>query len=335
MHSYWTEVLKDISEVARRALHNLVIDNTPPLPQCYEREFIQVASSLRKDAILGEVLSDQEVVKQKIKTIIVSAANTFQDTEKILQDFEADAQRSLSLLEKEFADINNFVRQIDEKKSQRLEKEMESFRDTSGEYTKRIAEAMMDIGKYREKLDLLTRELDEDHLTGVFNRRTWEHDIREICESANRERNERKGFCVALLDINQFRDINEIYGYSIGDAILRQFGNLIKQHFTVAGSVYRFGGDEFAVIMPGIELGEAKRYVESLISRLSKTIFLADKGETRISITLSCGITIWHIGMSADQVTDSAERALFEAKEAGRNSIKIVELNESQKNRRD
>ena len=323
MSNYWTEIIKDISEVARRALHNLVVDNTPPLPKCYEREFIEVASAMQKDAILGEVLSEQEYIKEKIKTVILSATNTFQDTQKILQDFEIDAQRSLSLLEKEFSDINEFVKKIDQEKSEELGKEMESFIGNSNDYTKRIATAMLDIGKYAEKLEKLTKELDEDHLTGVFNRRAWEHDIKEICQSANRDQDTNKGFCVAMVDIDHFKQINDTYGHSIGDAILRQFGNLIKNHFTVYGSVYRYGGDEFAVIMPGIAMEEAARHLKSLTSKLAKTRFLADKGKTRISVTLSCGLYCWQRGDEPGHVTDAADSALYEAKRAGRNCIKI------------
>jgi len=81
MPNNWTELLKDISEVARRSLHNLVIDNTPPLPQCYEREFMEVASDLKKNNILREVLTDQDKIKVTLKAIISSASDSIEEAQ--------------------------------------------------------------------------------------------------------------------------------------------------------------------------------------------------------------------------------------------------------------
>jgi len=324
MSNNWTELLKDISEVARQSLHNLVIDNTPPLPQCYEREFIEVASNLGKETILQEVLTDQDQVKIKLKTIIASASDTFSETQKILRDFEADAQRSLALLEKEFADINEFVRKIDSDKGARMEKNLDSFMDTSSEYTKRIATAMLDIGKYREKLELLSKQIDQDHLTGVYNRRAWANDIKEICEAANRDAQTDKGFCVVMIDIDHFKRINDTHGHPIGDAVLKQFGALLKNHFTVTGSAYRYGGDEFALIMPGMDFEEAEKHVKLFRSKLAKTIFVAHRGKARINVTISCGIAQWIPGNNHEEVVEKADHALYQAKQAGRNCIMMA-----------
>jgi diguanylate cyclase len=280
---------------------------------------------MRKETILQEVLSDQEHIKLKLKTIIASAGDTFQETQKILQDFEEDAQRSLALLEKEFADISEFVRKLDKKKSDQLDRNMDSFLDSGSEYTKKIAAAMLDIGKYQEKLDLLSKQIDQDHLTGVYNRRAWEHDIKEICRAANKDAETDKGFCVVMLDIDHFKKINDTHGHPIGDAILKQFGSLLKNHFTVTGSVYRYGGDEFAIIMPGMSIEEAERHVKSLRSQLGKTVFIARQGKTRINITISCGLSQWSPGMDHEEVVKKADNALYEAKEAGRNCIRKSE----------
>ncbi len=326
MSNSWTELLKDISEVARRSLHNLVLENTPPLPQCYEREFIEVASDMRKEAILHEVLTDQEEIKIRLKTIITSAGDTFQQTQKILQDFEADAQQSLALLEKEFAEISNFVKKLDKKKSAQLDRNMDSFLDTGEEYTRRIASAMLDIGKYQEKLELLSKQIDQDHLTGVYNRRAWENDIREICREANKDAQADKGFCVAMLDIDHFKKINDTYGHPIGDAILKQFGGMLKNHFTATGSVYRYGGDEFAIIMPGMTVKEVESHLKSLRSQIAKTMFIAQHGKTRINITISCGLSQWSPGYGEETVVASADNALYEAKKAGRNCIRTASV---------
>ncbi len=324
MVTHWTEMLKDISEVARQSLHNLVIDNTPPLPQCYEREFMEVASDLKKNSILREVLTDQDKIKVTLKTIISSASDSIEEAQKILHDFETDAQKSLSLLEKEFSDISNFMAGIDEKKGEQLDRNMGSFLDAGSEYTKRIGAAMLDIGKFHEKLAQLSKQIDQDHLTGVYNRRAWEHDVVEISSAANREADREKGFTVAMIDIDHFKHINDTHGHPIGDAVLKQFGALIKNHFTATGSVYRYGGDEFAVIMPGMGLREAVRHVELFRTRLEKTVFVAQHGKTRINITTSCGLAEWKPAVKAEDVVGGADRALYEAKEAGRNCVKAV-----------
>lgn len=324
MSTHWTELLKDISEVARQSLHNLVLNNTPPLPRCYEREFLAVASHLRKHTILHEVLTDQDQVRLRLKKIINSAADTFEDAQAVLQDFETDAQRSLALLEKQFSDIYESVKEIDEKKSKKLNGNMGIFRETSEEYTRRIADAMLDIGKYHEKLVHLTRDLDQDHLTGMYNRRTWEKDLREITEAANRDADKDKGFSIVMMDIDHFKIINDEYGHPIGDAILRQFGALLKNHFTAAGSVYRYSDDEFAAIMPGMNIKNAASHVKTLKLQLEKTVFLAQEGEIRLNITISCGISEWKPSLMPQEIVDLADKALYEAKQSGRNCIKTA-----------
>lgn len=324
MSTHWTELLKDISEVARQSLHNLVINNTPPLPQCYEREFLEVASDLKKHAILHEILTDQDQAQNRLKTIINSAAHTFEDAGTILQEFETDAQQSLALLEREFSDINEFVKKIDARKSEKLDRNVDSFLDTGNEYAKRIAAAMLDIEKYHEKLIRLTKEMDQDHLTGVYNRRTWEHDIMDITGAANRDADTDKGFSIAMMDIDHFKTINDEHGHPIGDAILKQFGAMLKNHFTATGSVYRYGGDEFAAIMPGMDIKEAEAHIEALQRQVEKTVFLTRKKKIRINITTSCGISTWKPSHLPQDIVDSADKALYDAKHAGRNCIKTA-----------
>ncbi len=323
MNNNWTKILTDISEVARQSLHNLVSDNTPPLPQCYEREFMQVATRLKKDTVLQEVMTDQAECRARLKAIMTSAGDSLDGAEKILKDFETDALKSLALLEKEFEAINDFIKAIDEKQGEKLGRNINSFLDAGNEYTRKIGNAMLDIRQHRKKLGLLAEEIDLDNLSGTYNAQTWHHDIQEITEAANRDADSNKGFCLAVIDIDNFRQINDTYGHPIGDAILRQLGLLTKNHFTASGSVYRYGGDEFAVIMPGIQIDEALRHVESFQSQLAKTVMIADGGKTRIKVTTSCGISCWKPAMTAEEVVDRAEMALSAAKKSGRNCVRI------------
>jgi diguanylate cyclase (GGDEF)-like protein len=154
-----------------------------------------------------------------------------------------------------------------------------------------------------------------DGLTGVFNRRYFETRILEEIARALRYSNE---VSVLMIDIDHFKELNDEFGHLLGDEALRRVSTIFTQHLRKSDILCRFGGDEFAVLLPETSIEVAESVAEKL-RRLAEQYEFA--GVPR-PVTLSIGIaTLPNNGRTRDQLIRAADQALYAAKESGRNRV--------------
>lgn len=163
-----------------------------------------------------------------------------------------------------------------------------------------------------------------DPLTGLANRRHFEqHQIEELYRA------QRLGYPVSLLmlDVDFFKGYNDRYGHAEGDACLAALANLMKDRFKRAGEmVARVGGEEFAVLLPGLDLNAARQCAEALGMAIYD-LHLPHAGSVWGRVTVSIGCSCWSVeqGGDTEQIMDglarTADQALYEAKSAGRNQV--------------
>ncbi len=157
-----------------------------------------------------------------------------------------------------------------------------------------------------------------DPLTGIGNRRDFQNHLKWL--SAQSERNGDL-FSVALLDLDHFRQINDTYGRQIGNLVLRHVAESINAALRETDRVFRWGGEEFVVIMPGIELREAQAVMERVRSRVENAPCALPDGRT-IPMTVSAGVEGWNRASSTtDTVMFNADLRLYLAKKLGRNRV--------------
>ncbi|MGZ5000651.1 MAG: CHASE domain-containing protein [Methylomonas sp.] len=176
----------------------------------------------------------------------------------------------------------------------------------------------IDITEHKEMEEELWELATTDGLTGFLNRR---HFIVRLQEEFDRmQRNEDLQSSVLMLDLDHFKKINDRYGHAAGDAVLNHFAKIIHSQQRKIDVVGRVGGEEFAIILPDTELAEARFFAE----RLRKTVEdrpLQHEAD-RIEITVSIGIALLSAtSKSPDKVLREADRALYEAKDTGRNRV--------------
>ena len=161
----------------------------------------------------------------------------------------------------------------------------------------------------------LRRALTADHLTGVLNRRCFlERATREIARQA-----EKGGVsCVAMLDVDHFKSLNDRFGHAAGDTVLVGIAEVLRNIAGSADLVGRLGGEEFAVFMPAVDVAEAMRTAEALRAGVS-ALCLSHDGQS-LEVTVSIGISV---DRSADlkQLMAEADAALYSAKRGGRNRV--------------
>ncbi len=168
-----------------------------------------------------------------------------------------------------------------------------------------------------------------DALTGFYNRRQLEERIKQETAKAKRQ---KTPLCAIMIDIDFFKRINDVYGHAAGDLVLKTVSRTMRsqlREYDVAG---RYGGEEFAILLPFTRTEEAVMVAERLRQSVeNKKIDLSKVNHETpnkiINVTISLGIYEFKITDSADDLLKNADKALYEAKETGRNKV-IVKFDE-------
>ncbi len=157
-----------------------------------------------------------------------------------------------------------------------------------------------------------------DGLTGIFNRRYFEMRITEEMERARRYEN---ALALIMVDIDHFKRLNDEFGHLLGDEVLRQVSTLFDQNLRKSDIVSRYGGEEFVVLMPQTTVEHAASAAE----KLRKTVEAHSFPGVARPVTISMGVASFPVdGDSRDALVAAADRALYIAKQAGRNRVIVA-----------
>jgi len=164
----------------------------------------------------------------------------------------------------------------------------------------------------------LRRQATHDALTRILNRGAIMERIAIEMERAYRE---NENLCIAMVDLDHFKDVNDTFGHSAGDTVLCETASRMSSVLRPYDSIGRYGGEEFIVVFPRCDVSAAAAIAE----RIRRSISIAPVGarNERISVTASIGIAEARNSKDADAVIREADRALFRAKQAGRNRIEF------------
>lgn len=175
--------------------------------------------------------------------------------------------------------------------------------------------------KLRESLQ---NQAIHDPLTGLYNRRYLEETMdREL----HRARRQQTFLGVVMMDLDHFKDFNDIFGHTAGDALLSAVANVITTGIRAEDIACRYGGEEFLLIMPGASLETTRERAENLRQSL-KNLQVKYQGQLLKSTTISLGVAIFpDHGLTAEEVIAAADAALYRAKQAGRDRVEIASLN--------
>jgi len=155
-----------------------------------------------------------------------------------------------------------------------------------------------------------------DTLTGLYNRR---HFLSLAQNEAERSLRNRVPFSILLMDVDRFKQYNDAFGHDEGDKVLRALGDAIRKNFRTMDTGFRHGGEEFLVLLPETTGEAALIPAERLRTRFSEISFLPHPDEEPRKVTLSIGVAEFRAGFSIDDLVRYADRAMYAAKNAGRN----------------
>jgi len=157
-------------------------------------------------------------------------------------------------------------------------------------------------------------EARTDALTGLPNRRAFDDElIRRVAESARKQTT----FCLIMLDIDRFKSLNDRYGHPAGDYVLRHLAKVLRNTFREMDMVARFGGEEFAAILPSTSAEDGKLAARRVGATVAKSEFRSRQGLLRV--TISIGLAAVCKGDSPASLVQRADKALYASKRGGRN----------------
>jgi diguanylate cyclase (GGDEF)-like protein len=204
-----------------------------------------------------------------------------------------------------FEDLENYRRHLEERVAER-----------TAELEKASAEKERLIAMLRERSLLLERESQEDALTGVANRRCFMQRLAAEIEVALAV---GQPLTVAIADLDHFKAVNDELGHPVGDRALRQSALLMRRNCRHSDLVARVGGEEFALILPGMTRADALVFCETLRESVAAHDWQTIHRE--LSITISIGVAQWDGSAELDELVHAADTQLYRAKRAGRNQV--------------
>ena len=174
-----------------------------------------------------------------------------------------------------------------------------------------------DISARKNKELRLVSEAMTDPLTGLPNRRSFKAAIDRCLATAQ----EGQDHCIAVFDIDRFKQVNDRYGHDAGDAVLRTFAEVVRRVVRDSDAIARVGGEEFAVLFHAITVPQALAICDRLRTEMAKAVTIID--EEAVRVTVSGGVAL--LGRRGpDFALKQADRALYTAKRGGRDQMALA-----------
>ncbi|MDD2832865.1 MAG: GGDEF domain-containing protein [Methylotenera sp.] len=189
-------------------------------------------------------------------------------------------------------------------------------RDEFSQSQKQAQEAERRIQELTAELDYIGQVAHQDYLTGALNRRGMDEAIAREFGRADRH---NTMLCIAMLDIDHFKKLNDTLGHATGDEALTHLVRVLKDVLRTTDVLARYGGEEFIIILPDTPQDEAVKVITRVQRELTKNFFMHNN--ERVLITFSAGVAERIAGETPEQIIPRADAALYQAKHSGRNQV--------------
>lgn len=304
------DYIKHIGNDAFKRLKDL---NIPPYPKYYQdsfKEFLkdrknkEIDALMKKNSYLIEPIIDNQDSKMidSCYHIAKESIKEFSKTNEHIKKSSID----LSKITKDLEDLDNT-------------KLLESFNDFHKNLLKTLKEADTTIIKLQEEILQLEKESNIDPLTKLYNKRTLLKDLETILDFG---KDKNLDLSLIIFDLDDFKHINDTYGHIAGDKTLIYVAKVLKNSLRSEVKTYRFGGEEFVIVLNRIDIQKAKKIANRILKTISESKLIY-KNNT-IKITMSGGITAHKAKDTIDSIIERADKALYKAKDNGKNRVEII-----------
>ncbi|MGC8616396.1 MAG: GGDEF domain-containing protein [Desulfurella sp.] len=300
-----------IEELISETLNKAIEENVSLTPYNYYKLFVEIAMRKGIDYNSLKNYLYEEYTKQ----------------DELLDPIKEKINLIIENLKKEMSEIsNNISKTIAAQENVNLEdssnayEELEKLKKINLSLRINLEKAMRNIEQERQSLEKIKVKVYRDGLTGLYLREYLQIKLKENLYFMQRY---GRIFSLQMIDVDDFKDINDKFGHQIGDNVLCQIGNLIKKNIRTSDIPIRYGGDEFVVLMPETDINSAKKVAEKFVQKMSKVVFR--KKDEEFKVTFSIGLTSVRKDDTFESIMERVDAALYSSKRSGKNSITIFD----------
>lgn len=257
--------------------------------------------------------TDMHELRNSIEVLVNEVASSMTDTLSDTSQFSQLIDKSFDNLER----VEDEAMSMDEVMTviRQLVVESREIRHSTRFLNNQLETATKEINQLKSQLAEVQQDALFDSLTSLYNRRSFDSDINTLCRSEQK-------MCLILADIDHFKTFNDTYGHLFGDTVIKGIARRLQLSCRDGIQAYRFGGEEFALIVPNKSLRIARQFGESLRRAVEKLSVKDRRTSKQIgNITISMGVAELEPGESAESLIERTDKLLYEAKELGRNRV--------------
>lgn len=276
---------------------------------------------------LKDVIYKQGALKHSLaesKTSVKNMMATFIDRLDVMTSTTTNYQQKISGFSKEIsntrntAEVEHIIREI-LNETETIQSEASRSQQIMLAAQKEVKEAEIRIKELEDKLSQMSELVREDQLTGSLNRRGMDDIFEREADRADRR---GTSLCIAMLDLDNFKKLNDTHGHAAGDEALIHVVRIVKQTLRSIDVIARYGGEEFLIVMPETSLDEAAKAMTRVQRELTTHFFTAN--DQRLFITFSAGVALRASHETQDSVVKRADKAMYEAKKTGKNRVIVA-----------
>ena len=303
----WFEYSIGSNEGLTSDINELIASRKPFTSEINKKLYDEYFGDEHNRALVEQIQKEtQKIFRRIVNDILITNESTSDYSHKLKQYFQKlDAAKTLSDVQYVVKDIISDTHQM-----------AESTRNLQD----RLEEATTQAESLRQQLKKTEREALIDALTGLNNRKAFDRKAKDLYDAF-----QKNGTCfsVIMLDIDSFKSFNDKYGHKTGDEALEIVGAMLHDNTKGRDFPARYGGEEFVVLLPTTTLSNACVVAEQIRKTISaKTLKVIKTGESLGNITVSLGVSEINSGDTMDSVIERADKALYLAKDSGRNNVK-------------
>ena len=260
--------------------------------------------------------------------------DTVANAKKILHDVSQNVNHFTGATQAVSHDVTSKLKNLDEGASEAdvrllansLVVSAQSIKNSGDHVNAQLVDAQKEIANLRENLARVMTEADRDFLTGCFNRKAFDKRLAEAIELAPAGAGE---LTMLMLDIDHFKIFNDKHGHLVGDEVLKIVAKTLTDQVKGQDFVARFGGEEFAVILPSTPVGGGMIVANTIRKAVAvRELRRKATGESLGAITVSVGVACWRAKDTADTFVTRADEAMYRSKKSGRNCVTQENLSE-------
>jgi diguanylate cyclase len=268
---------------------------------------------IQQSSLKASLLEARDTMKEMLSGFVQRLAHFADDTSSYHDKIDTCARKIAAATD--IRDLNDVLREVMQE-TRAIQLTAQRSRDELHEARQRVDAAEQRIQQLQDELGRTSELVRHDQLTGALNRRGLEEAFdREIARSRRHE----TPICLAVLDIDDFKKLNDSLGHQAGDAALIHLTDVIRSALRPQDTVARYGGEEFIIIMPDTVLDDGREALVRLQRALTKRFFL--HANQRLLITFSAGVTQLISGCTRDEAISRADELMYEAKRSGKNRV--------------